>query len=244
MALTVSQYKARMKQAIGNADPATGFTLLEILNESLRDVYGYAEWSWKTGAPASIDFVANTAYAALPTDFGTGQLLSVHSPLVPIYRVIKTTLDDIAAKRGLIVSMPMTTYVAVSWPSQLNSVLAPGQARLEIWPTPSTSRTGAITITYRRGPATLTSDSQVPNIPVNFESALTSWARAQTMLRELGASDQGAVAEYNFAKSQLDSLKEQDGAQDSDLGLIQGAVMGASYDPLHFDPTLPIPGRP
>lgn len=225
MALTVADYKARMRQAIGNADPSTGFELIDILNEALQYVFGYSSWKFRARAPVLLNFVANQEYANLPADFGTGgELETVDSLWSPLCFMRKASLSDISQLRGQPTQNFLTFYAAVSFPTQSSNTVPPGAARLELWPTPQASITGAFRITYKSGYTLLTLDTQVPNIPVELTSALTLTARAKTKFYEFGADNPETLAEFAAANAELDRYMDVDGRTDSDDGELTGGA--------------------
>lgn len=214
-----------MKHAIGNSDPSTGFSLLEILNEAVRYLFEYHNWNWRLRPPALLDLVASQEYVSLPTGFGSaGELLTVHSIWAPVTFVHKVGLDDIARMRGMPIQNHLNFYVAVASPDQVTTGLRPPGPRLEIWPTPAASVTSAFRITYRAGPATLSTSGQVPNIPQEYEAALTLIARAKTMLYEISAASPDALAELALAKDELARLMEADGSLEPDAGRMTGGA--------------------
>ncbi len=229
-----------MKQSIGNADPSTGFVLLDLLNEALREVFGFHPWDWREGGVADIAFVSGQSYAALPADFGQGQLTGVHGLDSTLRSVVKTTLQHIADLRGMSQQSDFDMWVAVSSPTQTSTTVSPGQPRLELWPTPGASLSPAMRVTYRRGPAMLTSNTQVPNIPLSYESALSHRALAKAQLAEYGALSDEGQANLALSNGLLTQLVSEDGAQDGDLGVIRnGAVVNCFGDggiERHFNP--------
>lgn len=242
--LTVAEYSARMKQAIGNADPSTGFTLLEVLNEALRFVFDYHDWNWRLRPPALVNLVANIAYVALPSDFGsTGELLGVHSVWTPAAAVTKGDLSDIARLRGAPAQNTLNFTVAVVYPGQSSVSVKPAVPRLEIAPTPTASVSNAFRVTYRSGAVDLTASTNVPNVPPEFESALTHIARAQIMFYELGATSADAQAEFNMGTALLNDLKESDGMHDADAGVVHGGA-ARQYLPGFTDASRPFNSFP
>lgn len=223
--LTVAEYKARMKQSIGNAEPSTGFAFVEVLNESLRFVFDYHDWLWRTRAPYLVSLTASQSYVTLPSDFGTaGELLSVHG-VSPSLRVSKGSLADVADARGMVTQDYFSYLVAVSYPAQTTVASRPGAARLEIVPTPTATLANAFRIVYRAGPTDLTNTTDVPNIPAEYEAALTRIACGNMMLYELGAASPDANAMFNSGVALLNNLMESDGLHDPDEGMIRhGAV--------------------
>ena len=217
--LAASDYLARMQQAIGNADPSTGFTLLDILNESMQHLFTANAWSWRQRDPILMDLVANQSFVLLPPDFGTGgQLDSIEGLWSPLNFVFLTGLNEIARYRGLPLQNFLTYYMALGFPTQANQGVAPAQPVLEIWPTPTSSVTGAFRVVYRSGYVILTDPSQVPNIPPEFSTALTLVARAKTLQYETGSDNPTAIAEWQAASAEIERMKEMDGMSQSDAG--------------------------
>ncbi len=226
--LTVADYLLRMKQAIGNANPSTGFTLLDVLNEAVQYVFTYNNWSWRERPPALCNLVATQTYVSLPSDFGNGgELDAVASIWSPITVVHITSVAEIARLRGLPLYNSLEFYVAVSFPTQASVTTAPPQPQLEVWPTPQASITGAFRIVYRAGYVTLTSNTQVPNVPPEFTAALTLTARAMTLRYESGSDNPQALAEFAAANAELDRLKDNDGLSQSDMGHISPGAAAA-----------------
>lgn len=216
---TVANYQSAMLHAIGNAQPATGLTTLEILNDALRELFTFSDWSWRRRPPATLNLVASQSYVSLPSDFG--ELETVHSPCNPTISVTKVGLDDIARMRGGVIQNNISRFVAVAWPTQTTTTARPAQARLEIWPTPTVSVTGGIRIVYKAGAIDLVNSTDTPNIPKEFESALLMLARGKLMFHELG----GDLTEYNVGLAALERLKEYDGMQERDAGAITGGAV-------------------
>lgn len=226
--LTVAEYTARMQHAIGNSSPATGFSLLEVLNEALRHLFTYADWTWKHRAPALLTITQNVSFVPLPSDFGTsGELLSVHSVWSPEVFVEKVSLGDIADLRGSIATTYTKFYVAVSYPTQTAATSRPGAARLEIWPTPAETITSAFRVNYKSGPVDLTGNTDVPNVPREYEAALTLLARAMILRYEAGADSPAYLSEMKAATDELERLREADGAVDPDAGALSPGAAAA-----------------
>lgn len=229
--LTVAQYTARIEHAIGNESPATGFSTLEILNEALRALFGYADWSWRLRSPALLSLVASQEYVALPSDFGTsGELLSIHSVWSPVSVVSKVSLADIATMRGMPLNNTFQYYVALSNPTQTSASVRPGTPRLEIWPTPGSNVSNAFRITYKSGPVDLSLTTDVPNIPREYENVLTLLARAYAMRYEYGSDAQETLAELASAEKEIRRLMEMDGMIESEAGPLTGGA-AANYLP-------------
>lgn len=234
--LTVADYVLRMKQAIGNQNPSTGFTLLDVLNETVRYLFDYADWSWRYRPPTYCSLVNAQEYCTLPSDFGAnGELLSVHSIWSPVTFVNKVSLPDIARMRGQPIQNHLNYYVAVAYPTQGSQLVRPGTPRLEIWPTPGADVSNAFRITYKAGAIELTDNAHVPNIPSSYEQALTHLARARAMVYETGADNPKATAELVLAKDDLNRLMESDGMQESDSGVMSGGAAQMYRNPKRND---------
>jgi hypothetical protein len=216
---TVADYQAAMLHAIGNSQPATGITTLEILNDAVRELFTFSEWSWRRRPPATLNLVASQSYVSLPADFG--ELETVHWTTSPLVAVNKVGLDDIARLRGGVITDSYARYVAVSWPSQTTSSVRPAQARLEIWPTPTATAAAAIRIVYKAGAIDLVNAGDVPNIPKEYESALLMLARGKLKFHELD----GDAVEYQAGLAALQKLQEYDGLQERDAGAITGGAV-------------------
>lgn len=241
MSMVTTDYEDSMLHAIAASAPANGVVLRTVLNQALRKLVTAHDWEWRKQGPVGINFVSGQAYCTLPSDFGEGQLLHVapYSMVNPL-AVHKTSLEEISLLRGSLIQTSLEYWVAVSWPTQASTSAAPGQARLEIWPTPATSTTNALRIVYKRGFLALTTDSQVPNIPGNFERALDLMARWMIMSKEFGSGAAKTVAEFAELQEELKQLAEVDGGQEQNLGVItKGAAEPTidGYQYRHFDPT-------
>lgn len=223
--LTVADYLARMKQAIGNADPSTGFTLLQVLNESVRALFDYTDWEWRKRPPAFCSLVANQQYVDLPSDFGSnGILQTVHSIWSPTTYVNKVSLADIARYRGQPVQNHLNYFLALATPSQVSSTVRLTVPRLEIWPTPAADIPNAFRITYKAGAIELSSNTDVPNIPAGYEQMLTHLARARIQFYEYGPTSPEAAAELSLADREFANLSAADGNQEEDAGPIRGGA--------------------
>lgn len=216
---TVANYKAMMRHAIGGASPASGVDLLEVLNDALRELYVFHDWEFTRRLKTTgINFVSGQAYVTLPTDFGT--LVSIDTTVNDIITVTKTSLAEVERLRSTIYSGTYDFFVALSFPTQTSVTTRPGVPRLEIWPTPATSISDAIRIQYLATAVDLSADTDVPNIPKEFESALATLARGKIKFLEFD----GDTTEYNAAIAMMTKLKESDGASEQEVGGITGGA--------------------
>lgn len=217
--LTVADYIARMMHASKGAGTTDGVIMLDLLNEALTDLFNFHDWSWRKRPDTTLSFVADQSYVALPADFGEGELFSVHSNSSATLGVVKVSLAELAAMRSVGTWASSNYYVALAYPIQASASVAPGAARLEIWPTPTDSTADAIRVTYKAGPIELGKNSDVPNIPRSFQAALSSLARGK--VREY---ERGDFSETNAGIARLQKLVENDGLREADVGRITGGA--------------------
>lgn len=229
--LTTADYTARMKQAIGNADPSTGIVLLDVLNEAVQYIFTYSNWSWRQRSPLLLNLVSGQSFVSLPPDFGTaGEIDGVASLWSPLSFVFLTGLNEIARYRGLPMQNFLTYYLALSFPTQASAGVAPAQPVLEIWPTPQSNVTGAFRVIYRAGAVLLAGDTDIPNLPLEFTTALTLTARAKIMQYELGAEVPETLAATAAANAELDRMMANDGLSQSDAGHISAGAAAQYLD--------------
>lgn len=231
MARTVAKYLDMMRHAIGNDEPASGVTLLDVLNDALVDLFAFHPWSWSTGITVSLNYTIDQSYINLPTDFS--QLVSIETANA-LHTITATTLPHLQALRHDDQAVGNTYFVALSHPGQTTVTGARPQARLEIWPTPTATETGALSLVYRSKAVELSANTDVPNIPRAFEEALTMLARGKIKGLEMGD-----YAELEGGRAKLAELSELDGLELENLGQPQNTAAamescGSPVDVVHF----------
>lgn len=123
-----------------------------------------------------IDFSLRQPSVALPSDFA--ELVSLRLTDSLYQTVCLTTIDNLNGIRMLGgLSSVDEFWAAISYPGQSSTTTVPAP-QLEIYPPPTASETGALTIYYRRGWTELSSDTAVANIPLYMESLLVQVLRA------------------------------------------------------------------
>lgn len=123
-----------------------------------------------------IDFTLLQPSIALPSDFGELTSLEMTDTLVESIRL--TSLDELNKIRMLGSQYGSWDFwAALSFPGQSSTTTVPSP-QLEIYPPPTVSETGAITIYYRRGWTELSDTAAVANIPLYCEGLLREIVRA------------------------------------------------------------------
>jgi hypothetical protein len=216
---TVQQYKALMRHAIGNVEPASGVDLLEVLNDALRELYAFHDWEFARRLQTTgLNLVSGQSYITLPSDFGT--LKSIDTTVNDIITVSKVSLEELERLRSTIYSGTFDFFVALAFPSQTSASVRPATPQLQIWPTPTSNISNAMRIQYIAKAVDLSADTDVPNIPKEFESALATLARGKLMMWERD----GDINEYQSAIAMLTKMKEADGSSEDEVGTITGGA--------------------
>jgi hypothetical protein len=164
----VAYYAAQIRQVLdGDWDGRTG--LYEMLNDAGRTMFTLEEWKFNQRPPYDLDFTANDAFIALPTDFGKVNHIEVPSSVDS--RVELVTVDTILYYRANdALTDPYNYYVAIAYPTQTAQTGSLGVPRLEVWPTPSANETAAMKLNYEAGWVAMSAMTHVPNIPRNAET--------------------------------------------------------------------------
>lgn len=214
MPMTVANYKAQMKHAIGG-EPDSRVDLLQVLNDALRYLYNQHAWSFRERPILTVTTTPDQNYVELPEDFG--ELISVQ---FATRNVSLTSLTDIAHRRANTLLPPpqSAVYVALSFPAQVDVTSSQPLPRLEIFP--DVISADDYDIEYRGGPIALTEDSDVPNIPPDYERVLTLLARSFTCDIE----EQDSTVEWDKANVEIERLKDHDALTQSNMGQMQGGA--------------------
>lgn len=235
MALTLANLKVHVTHALGGGDPAVivtdaATTKRQIINEAGR-ILCAEDWNFLNRAPTTLNFAASTNYVALPSDLAaiTGYALTTNA----ISSLKLTTLHEIVMMRSRLLSASLNYYAAISYPTQTSASAAPGAPRLELWPTPPASVTGAITLFYRAGWTELSGDTDVPNIPTWAEGLLVSLVRAVAVGYEEDRL-QEEIAKVTGGPLWV-ACRTRDGMIQPDFGVIAGGAVGDIGDSAPLD---------
>lgn len=180
MALTYSDYKAVVKHAL-YGEPAATFTDADttkgqVVNEAGRHMVNSHPWEWRSRPPVPVSVQANAKSVPLPADFGelvppvtTDDTLNVSvrmTTVAQIYRMRNATTTSSSGYYWAAVNYPQSTADNKNMPTP----------RLEIYPDGRSGDT--FHVEYRAGWRELTRDTDVPDIPLAFESLLRLYCEA------------------------------------------------------------------
>lgn len=196
------------------------------INEAGRYLFGMHSWHWRSRPPADLAFVADQAYVAMPSDFGFGEIVSLTMTDSVTYGIELTTPQVVEEMRADNVLSPTMYWAALVYPTQASTSAAPGSARLEVYPTPSSSDADAIQLVYRSGWVELSSSSAVANVPSAFDFLLVDLVRA--FAQYYLTRDRSAIEAIEDS-AMLRRLKRMDGAAQTDLGKTEGGILQHVY---------------
>lgn len=227
MAKTAQYYLGQIRAASGGRidDRTDGF---ELLNDAGHYLTNMHDWGWLARPPANLNFVASQEYVTLPSDFGN--MLSIEVPNSLQTTVQEETLERILYLRGSSLNDPFRYHVAVVFPTQTSVTVAPGNPRLEIWPTPGSNESNALRISYRAGWTVLTAVNSVPNIPVDVEPLFIQIVRA------FGAAAGNPSINLNDLLTKIEmgpitrGLKSNYGVVQGSLGMTQAGIVQLSQN--------------
>lgn len=242
MALTLANLKVHVTHALGGGDPAVivtdaATTKRQIINEAGR-LFCAEDWNFLIRPPATLNFTSGVEYVALPSDFA--QMVGYTTKTGTLTTLKMTTPHNlIALRQGLSGGASSLYYAAIMWPTQTAANAAPPVPRLELWPTPSSSVTAALTITYRAGWTELSSDTDIPNIPTWAESLLVSFVRAYAIGYEED-SKQEEIAKV-LGGPEFAACKSRDADVFQDFGPINGGAIQSGCSPMWWASSVPNP---
>jgi len=180
--LTLAAYKLDAQHAIA-LDAATlapgdtaAFNAQQIVNEAGRMLYSARPWKFRETASADLDLTISQSYVAMPSGFRQLRSVSYNSLTIGIELVDFATILDLRARNTGPTGFQY--WAALVHPRRAAAGTPPTPPRLEIYPTPTATVTGALTISYRAGWTELTSDTDVPDIPLYCETLLRKFVRA------------------------------------------------------------------
>ena len=216
LSFTLTQLTNAVLHATGkSAGLDTGNNVTDLVNQAVSYLATFSNWTWRYKV-LSLDFVASQAYVALPSDFGELSILrggsTTRRNLIPV------SLDRILLMRQSLASSSngtKETYYAITSTPQIGVTALP-TLRLELYPTPSASESGAAVGMYLRDIPTLSGGTDVPDIDTAFMPCLLKLCRGLGKMYE--TPDQ-ANPEWELAHKELANLKIRDGMK-------QGSVVG------------------
>lgn len=195
-----------------------------IVNEAGRYLFDMHQWSWRNRASATIGYTQDQNYADLPSDFGelaAGGLVENGS----VYgRTISVGLSTIRRLRESDSNTGNTgnRYYALEYPTQTAVTNAAPNARLALYPTPASTDASAAQLTYRAKWIELSSDTDVPNIQLRYESLLFRLVEAFALEQE--QEGRGAIDAVHNSMI-FRSLADADGSAQPILGPVVGGQL-------------------
>ena len=215
-----------------------------VINDAGRYLFGMHSWAWRERPAATLGVTADQAYVALPSDFGYGEVVDIAATdSLTFYHPQVTSLGELEHMRQYAVPVALGFYwYALSFPTQTATTAAPGNARLELYPTPASTVADQFKLIYRSGWVELSSDSAVANVPLPWEGLLIQLCRALAAERDL-REHPGVPRVADIEQDpQVQRLKRMDGATVNNIGDIEGGVLRAGRPWDHnvaFDATGP-----
>jgi len=205
---TFAELKGVAQHAAAKPSFDSGNTPAMVVNSALDYVARFHAWHWRIKHDISLDTLNAIATVDLPVDFGgLIQLWGRTSPYTtkrfrPVNQwempIIRQRATDVAANAR----MATTIFYTVTGKTQA-SVTALGKYQLEIHPVP-TAVTDAFHLVYLRLPATMSGDTDVPDLPPDFQDVLYQAVRAFATMREMvKESDPDWVRLHEMLKAQV-----------------------------------------
>jgi hypothetical protein len=205
--------KKTVKLAISASPDAQLHPLADLVNEALTEFGALHDWAWRQKT-LSLDTVAAQEYIALPTDLAHLDILQVVGSVSGL--AIPVTLEEIIARRSQQgIDASNLYFYAVTWTTQAADNVTP-IPRLELFPTPSASTSGAFVGRYTRTIARLEDDADVPDVPAQFHTLLDLYCRCHA-LEKVGDQKGLKFANQVFA-DKLERLKQESGEIQRNLG--------------------------
>lgn len=180
MTMIASEAIGHIAHAFGGAkgnSVGQGLSEIGIVNEAGEFLFSMHSWAWLVRPDAALDLVASQAYATLPTDFA--ELVAFDATNSLVNGLTMTTHERLLSMRTNGIQVVSGNYFgAIVWAENTDGVPV---ARLDLWPTPAGSETGALTVTYRRGWANVSDDADTIRIPSFMHGLFLSIVRAVTL---------------------------------------------------------------
>jgi hypothetical protein len=242
MALTLTQLRLIAKHALGGGDPATivtdaNGTLDWLINEAGQQFVQAERWQFLMEPPTTLDFTADQAYVALPADFAEIETLE-YNDLLRHFRFV--TPRELTAIRAQTITWDGAYVGAIFWPEQTVATANSGAPRVELHPTPGSTVSGALRISYRRGWTVLSSGTSVANLPLWAEPAyvafLRAWVYGHERLDSEAERQAQLAAVINGATFKM--AKKRDCGGHTDYGPIRGGAAAQilmQHEPPYLD---------
>jgi hypothetical protein len=221
--MNLAALRKAIKAANGGAIDVQLYDIDDLINAGIMRFVTARPWRWRERSML-LNTVAAQNYIDLPADLA--QLVELKTVGTLTGTINLVTLEEIARMRATTpISNTLIYWAALSWTTQSS---ASGQPipRLELFPTPDASTTGAFTGHYLYLPAILVNNNDVPNVPPSMLPALKACV-VYHALEQMGADPKKKVEPAREAYERLlgQAAGEAGGLQ-RDLGKIIGLGSG------------------
>lgn len=236
MTLTISTCKDHVRAVLGG-DPLSVYSGAFIVNTVGRWLEAAHPWEWLARATTTLDVVGGQSWIALPALRSVTKIVPTGT-LTSSFRWV--SIEDIVRMRESSVGAGIVTYGALNY----HAVTGDAQVqRLEVWPTPATSSTGAYTMHYMAAWPDLSDDNATIPVPLFMEQlflmACVEWAKG---MEEYANEEQRGGSGYDRLErlrgtALFLSAAQRDGASQVELGPLQngaGQPRGRGYDWMDF----------
>ena len=217
MAITLATLKKHVQHALGGT-VADQLDETSIVNEAGRQLF-MSPWKFRERPPVDVSFVANQNYAELPSDFGEFVAANMKDGLVKSFTF--TSFHDLVQRRSTSTGVTNHYWLAVTHPFPQNEGDPLPLARLDLYPTPTSS--DQMTMIYRSKWVDLVADGDYAPIPDYAESVLIALVRAFA----LGYEEEGMELRVGEVENGnlYQRLREKDGLIQPDYGPLRNGAL-------------------
>lgn len=234
-AQTLAEYRNHVQHAVGGGAVSSQLQADLIINEAGRYLCSMHHWKWLEPVPGTLNFTSAQAYVSMPSDFKSLESIWPDDAINATF--VLTSVDEINKMRQFDVSSSAAYFGALVYPGQANATSHQTVPRLELYPTPSASATGALHIFYTRGWTVIDDATDVPNIPAYVETLYTQLVRAFAKGYE---EDDTATLDERLAAIAAGPIfaacVSQDGMTQNEYGEMRGGWTDTQPMPLNWEP--------
>lgn len=176
-----------------------------------------------------------TGFVPLPADFLGLVNVERNSQVRTVYPVSQNRIDRFRTSGGIYMVGPTGFFYAIRAVPQTSDT-GVGVMRMELYPTPTEAETAAMIGEYRRQPPVRTSGNSVPDLGPSGQ--VYACLRALCRAMAISTEEERAGEDWRRYERMLAKCIEQDGNQESVLGMMEGGIDdSAGYAPDHLYPT-------
>jgi hypothetical protein len=225
MPLTLADYRNRLQHALGG-EVSDLLDQDALINEAGRAFVDAHTWGFMQRPPTDLDFTISVGYVNLPSDFASLIAIDITADNLNAFQLVD--YSEFAKYEAVsYVGTPGGVFGTIVYPGQTSVTAAAGVPRLLLYPTPTSTISGALRIFYRAGWTELTNDADVPNFPTYCESVFTEFVRAFAFGSE--EPDQGTVfdrVDRIIVSGMFDRLKNRADMAQHDYGPERNGAIG------------------